>query len=230
MKNRIVWVPLLVIVVLFTAAFAIFRTKMVMLSSPPPQTVVVPSLVPSPAPSPFVVPTIQSKAETHGLTIEIHDVQWEGKQLRIDLCYPFPDQKHQWILTNSPEDVFVEIASQKYYVDNFGLLEWKKGAKGRKIRCDAVYFPIPQEVKEQNQATARLHILALSREIPEEVNCDEVNATLKNSGIQISCHAGGGYRVFKKPAKMSNEEVARRIAEAIAPRFQGPWIITFQLP
>ena len=190
-----------------------------------------PTFVPSPAPPQHVAAKAEASKTVRGITLELRHAQWAGQRLRLDICYTFPDEKHQWLLTNQPKDAYVRIGNQKFPVQDFGLLAWEKDAQGRTVRCDAAYFGVSPD--EATAAEATLHIGALAQDMPEQPDCATVQKALAKEDIQVECQSaslGSGVQVIQSPPGMSKEEVARRVAEAIAPHFTGPWEIAFSLP
>ncbi len=193
--------------------------------------VAAPTLVPSPAPPQHVAATTKASQTVRGITVALRGVQWAGERLRLDVCYTFPDEQHQWLLTDHSGDAYVRIGSQKYPVQDFGLLAWEKDAQGRTVRCDAVYFNVSPDDAAAAQGT--LFVRALAQDMSEQPDCAAIQKALEKDGIEVECQVaqmGSGVQVIQSPPGMGKEEIARKVEEAIAPHFTGPWKITFRLP
>ncbi len=148
--------------------------------------------------------------------------------LQVDVCFDYPNQE-DWLLSNSPDNVFLTVGQQTIFHSGFSEIDVKSDANGNHTqRCDNLNFPV---TPGQDLSSFTITINQLVTSVPEQPDCAKVQGKLDsaNTGIQISCNAAkgnSGIDIKGKPSNLSDFEARKIVFLSLTDTFQGPWVFT----
>lgn len=175
--------------------------------------------------------------ENIGQTVVAHDVSMTLKTLVLNpsraeavICFQMPSAK-DWGLTASK----VTIGNSDYPYSGGGLLPGKDGKEFSLTdpeRCGSIGFDIPYD---ESATSVTLTVQKLMASLPELIDKEHVNTAnqrLADKGIQfdyVPTDHGADIEILKQPEGATNMEIYPLIWEALADRYEGPWVFEVKI-
>lgn len=172
---------------------------------------------------------VEQVKTAHGIEIHLKNIRHVDNLLKTDICFPLPDNE-DWMLNQ------LSLQYDGIEVSDWGgiviepIIPAENGKPG--MRCDMVYFSLPQSVSLSEFTITVISIWAPAREGSACQRANIVQQKLAQQGIQAVCQEGNGivgYQIVDKPASMSHEEAQKILLEEQFFTIKGPWEFNIRL-